>query len=437
MSQDEHPQTFTVASDERLVELIRSAKTRIVVVAPALTSAVAEAVASRCSDEALDITAILDADEEVYRLGYGDQATLETLRNAMTQSGLGLALQPGVRIGMIIADGQMLIYSPVPRLIEAGSDREAKPNAILIRDNAVERVAAAASGAGEGVLEIGKQGLGPDDVDEITKKLAAQPPQAFDIARAVRVFSSRAEFVELQVENVRMNSRRVALPPELLGIRDESLRGRVSGGVSAPEVSGPFDIEMEWEDGSTEITKVSSKWVSDQRAKIERDFTFVVPRHGRVILTRDKAAFQAAVERFERNCERYRVAVEAKLSEETAQFKQSLMNEYLPSWQASPPRQLTRFSPNPTHSDIEVYLSEVLDRLLKQAFVFEPVRCSVIFKGITYASTCDDAFITSLTGAMRKRGVPEREIERLFRAFDAAGSVETKRAPIGQAEPLT
>ena len=138
MSQDEHPQTFTVASDERLVELIRSAKTRIVVVAPALTSAVAEAVASRCSDEALDITAILDADEEVYRLGYGDQATLETLRNAMTQSGLGLALQPGVRIGMIIADGQMLIYSPVPRLIEAGSDREAKPNAILIRDNAVE-----------------------------------------------------------------------------------------------------------------------------------------------------------------------------------------------------------------------------------------------------------------------------------------------------------
>lgn len=414
-----------VASDERLVELIKSAQARLVVVAPALTTAVAKAIASRCTNEALSITAILDADEEVYRLGYGDQAALEILRVAMTDSGLGLALQRGVRIGMIVADDQMMVYSPAPRLIEAGSELDSKPNAVLLSGNSVERVATAA-GAGEAAPEIGKQGLGPEDVERIEKKLAEQPPQAFNIARAVRVFSSRAEFVELQVENLRMASRRVPLPPELLGIRNEGLKSRISGGISAPNLDGPFAIRIELDDGTTVETNVTSKWISDQRAKIERKFTFIVPKHGRVILTGEKKEFEAYVDRFQRNCERFRDAVTAKFFEEKAQFKQSLMQEYLPIWTTSPPAQLTRFISNPSGAEIESYLSDFLDNLLQGAFVFEPVRCTVIYKGITYASTCDDAFIKSLTNAMLKRGVPKGQVEKLFSAFDAASTVKSR-----------
>lgn len=68
--------TFAVASDEALVGLISRARNRLVVIAPALTQAVADALARRFDDLGqLDVTVILDSDPEVYRLGFGDQPT--------------------------------------------------------------------------------------------------------------------------------------------------------------------------------------------------------------------------------------------------------------------------------------------------------------------------------------------------------------------------
>lgn len=115
--------TFAVASDEALVELILRAKSRLVVIAPALTSPVAEAVSSRFDDLGqLGITVILDSDPEVYRLGFGDQEALETIRKASDNSLFDLREQPGVRIGLVISDDATMIYSPVSKNIEAGSE---------------------------------------------------------------------------------------------------------------------------------------------------------------------------------------------------------------------------------------------------------------------------------------------------------------------------
>ncbi len=73
--------TFAVASDEALVELISRARSRLVVIAPALTKPVADAVSRRFDELGqLSVTVILDADPEVYRLGFGDQEALETIR---------------------------------------------------------------------------------------------------------------------------------------------------------------------------------------------------------------------------------------------------------------------------------------------------------------------------------------------------------------------
>jgi hypothetical protein len=70
--------TFAVASDASLVDLIQRARRRLVVVCPALTDLVASALADRLADEgSLCVTVILDADPEVYRLGYGTEGALE------------------------------------------------------------------------------------------------------------------------------------------------------------------------------------------------------------------------------------------------------------------------------------------------------------------------------------------------------------------------
>lgn len=414
-------QTFAVASDECLIELIRSARNQLVVVAPALTPPVAKALADRCGDETVSLNVVLDADPEVYRLGYGDQAALETLRVAMTANGLALARQAGIRIGLIVADERMLVYSPVPRLIEAGSANPDKPNAVVISGDAVRQVATAAAGGGESPSEIGLEGLGPDDISKIETELSNAPPQQFNIARAIRVFSSQAEFVELEIENLRVTVRRVPLPSDLMGIRSEGLISRINSTLSAPsEVNGPFDVEVEQADGKTKSTKVDSRWVNEQRAAIEREFTFLVPRHGRVILIRDKKRFQAELDRFERNIERYKAAASAAFDKSREDFKKALIEEFLPAWEGSPPDYVTRYYPHPSKQQIKDRLCERLDGLLEEASSFQPIRCRVLYKGITWASANDPEFTKSLTETMRKRGVPKAELAKLFSEFDAA-----------------
>jgi len=78
--------TFAVASDEALVGLIKHTRKRLVVIAAALTQAVADPLSRRFGDLGDAMTAILDFDPEKYRLGFSDKATLETFRAASAKN---------------------------------------------------------------------------------------------------------------------------------------------------------------------------------------------------------------------------------------------------------------------------------------------------------------------------------------------------------------
>ena len=139
--------TFTVATDSAVISLIESAKRRLVVIAPALSRAVADALAARFDElEHLDIRVIVDADAEVYRLGFGEREALEVIRDAASRNLLDLRVQPGVRIGVIISDEDTMVFAPVSKNIEAGSDTAEKPNAIVLRGASTEKLVRA-SGA--------------------------------------------------------------------------------------------------------------------------------------------------------------------------------------------------------------------------------------------------------------------------------------------------
>jgi hypothetical protein len=115
--------TFTVATDAAVISMIESAKRRLVVIAPALSLAVATALAARFDDlERLDLRVILDADAEVYRLGFGEREALDVIRDAASRNLLDLRVQPGVRIGVIISDEDTMVFAPISKNIEAGSD---------------------------------------------------------------------------------------------------------------------------------------------------------------------------------------------------------------------------------------------------------------------------------------------------------------------------
>jgi hypothetical protein len=191
----EPARTFAVASDEALENLICSAQSRLVVIAPALTKSVAEALRRRLDDRVtLRVTVILDADPEVYRLGFGDQEALDVIREASGNNRFDLRQQCGVRIGVVISDGTTMVYSPVSKNIEEGSTSVDMPNAIVWTGGAGDRIAAAAgadSSEGASTREVGKLALEPTRVQKMQTDLEKNPAKSFDITRRMNIFASK------------------------------------------------------------------------------------------------------------------------------------------------------------------------------------------------------------------------------------------------------
>ncbi len=417
------PLAFDAADDEALCALIAAARTRLAVIAPAVTAAVAQALVARLADlDTLALSVVLDADAEVYRLGYGDADALDLLRKAMVDHGDVLRMQPGVRIGVVAADDELLIFAPTPRLIEAGSAAAHKPNAIRLGGGSA--AAALAASVGEAV---GTKALTPVEVAGVQADLARNPPKPFDISRAVRVFQSQARFVELELRNISFAARTVSLPDDLLGLVDDDLRTRIGTRLK------PFDeqltrVRMNWKTGDKEDERtVDASALNKARARIEKDFTFVVPRFGRVILRSDEAAFEAAVEDLFENAKRYQAALLEALKAKREDFCSRLEKEFGPRWKQQPPRSATRFdsSPDAVAKALRRCVEKVADDALSLA---EPAK-HLLYKEIAFENISDKAFVETITNRLKQAGAPDEVIASLFKQFDAASAGDQGAKP--------
>ncbi len=279
---------FTTASDDTLIELIRSAILQLIVVAPGLTTPVAKALRECIGPlPAQSLTVILDADPEVYRMGYGDMKALEIIRTASAEQLFELREQPGVRIGVVVSDNRTMVFSPVSRNVEAGSTSVEKPNALVIEGAAAETLAHATALAGPRT-EVGQTALTPERVDETVANLKADPPQPFDLSRKLKVFRSEVQFVELKMTNATFRSRRIRLPAKFQKLDDEDLRSRISSTLMLPAVlETEMDISIQTDAGQ-ETLKVNDRYIIRLRRELERVFFHDWKARGKVFLRRDK-----------------------------------------------------------------------------------------------------------------------------------------------------
>ena len=131
--------TFVNANDLTMVEWIEGAKERLVIVAPALTGKVVDALLKK-DGATIDTTVVLDTNPEIIRLGYGDQDGLRKITDAIRNKQLRVGKQPGIRTGLLISDHQTIVYSPIPANFEEGSNDPEKPNALLLARSATESI---------------------------------------------------------------------------------------------------------------------------------------------------------------------------------------------------------------------------------------------------------------------------------------------------------
>jgi hypothetical protein len=380
----DHDRTFAVASDETMVELISGAHNRLVVVAPAVTTRVANALARRLDELGhLDVTVVLDSDPEVYRLGFGDLDALETIRSAAANNLFDLREQSGVRIGIVIADGTTLVYSPVSKNIEAGSTSEDKPNAIILRGAAADCIASAAGADNSDLAtrpEVGGKALEPAKVQQMQANLKANPPKPFDITRRLNVFSSKVQYVEFSASNYRLTTRQIPLPPELVDVADDDLKKRITG-----RIRGPFDgvgkLKIEFVlDQHKETVDVDDDWLKKERKRIEDEYTFQINNFVRVILSNDRGEFDKETKRFRVIVEKYQTALTAELAKSKVEFVKRIVDEFSRRWEQNPPRQFLRWGVEANTNNINRELQSLAERLFSDAVSFDPPVVKVLYK---------------------------------------------------------
>jgi hypothetical protein len=420
----EPARTFAVASDDALVDLITRARIRLVVIAPALTKAVAEAISDRFNDLGrLDTTVILDSDPEVYRLGFGDADALETIRKASANTPFDLREQPGVRIGVVISDDTTMVYSPVSKNIEAGSSSVEKPNAIVLGGRAAADIASAAGADAGGVVrkpEVGTEALDPTKVEQMQSNLKANPPKPFDITRKLNVFTSKVQYVEFSASNYRLTTRQIPLPPELVDVTNEDLRKRITGRIRAPlDGVGKLKISIE-QDGKSEAIEVDDGWLNKERKRIEDEYTFLIKKFGRVILYKDRPKFIEATNRFKLIIEKYQEALRATLTKSKAEFEERVVDEFLSRWQQSPPEYFRRWEIVPTHEKIRSVLQGFANDIFEKAVSFDEPKVDVNYKNVAPENLRDSSFLDELKKIMHKRRVPREIIDSLFEEGQAA-----------------
>lgn len=431
--------TFTTVNEASLCMAIGRCQSRLVYIAPGATQGVAQAIGTLfLRTDAPSVTVIIDVDPEVCRLGYGTEDGLKALQTLVEQHQIAIRYQPGLRVGVLIVDGDLLVYSPTPLLIEAGSVHENKPNAIALGRDPLPQLLIACAAEGErdaGVPATSEVGRGPVTPTELAESLAdlkRVPPKAFDVARVERVFNSKLQYVELEVSGYRLSSRKVHIPNDLLIGEDEALEKRLRNtftlleGKEALKVPvallDPVKLEPVVDAQAQALTVMySEQQLEADRKKLYEDFLTNVPGYGWLIRRWDRPAFDQRMAWFGRRVDAFRDGVEEKLGEAVLDSISDLASTLLPKLRERFPGRLRKqlLTAAPTDGMLLDVLRRELEAAFRQGERFFNPEVRVQFKDLTYETIQNQKFREALDRAFGQAG-GQSATARMFEEFDAA-----------------
>lgn len=404
--------SLTNANESHLVDLLQRARRRLVLVAPGVSETVATAFASawdRLGPGAVQV--VLDVDADVCRMGYGTIDGLKLLQEKAQALGETVGHQPGIRIGLLVSDDATLVFSPTPLLIEEGSKQADRPNAILLQSvpDAVAADLGIQPGA-EGRRSVGLHPLDEIKMKRIERELALAPPQPFDLARQVRVFTSQFQFVELTMSGCMVSRKKVRIPSKLVGLAR-------SAGIE-PNFHAHFDLvpgeELQVTHGQRKITERS---LQKQRRLIEKQFITVLPGYGSVILRSQKADFEQSIATLRADVNLFSEGITEGLRQRMSSSSDAVVKALLPAVEKNPPAEWTKLHGNMLP---EGFVAKSLTEDIQSAFgepedLVTEMSVKLVFKDLAYESLVDPKFLETARKAMPG-------VDCLHKEFNAAGT---------------
>lgn len=415
-------QTFTAVTDERLAATIRQARSRVVLVTPGISEVVALAI--EALTVVLDrpkVVVILDPDEDAYRVGYGDLKGIERLRTLVERPSITLRSQRGLRIGVLIADDDILLWAPTPKAVEGDRD-EGEPNGIRLdrtADVSAQLDQALGPDDSNAVLtraDIGRDTLNAEQVAVTVKALAANPPAPVDLSKIARIFSTKIQFVECTLRGAQWTERETKVSSLLLNADvPEGLKELFDTKIRPFSKQADLAVEVQAMVRGQLAFDMTGKPIMDSRtqAEIRQDWDDILKRYlrrmrnfGLLIRRADKPAFEAEVAAFQTVLQTwvkgFRKEVEKDENTLVSDITKLIMT-----------RMAAKSSPAQPQMKPES-VEEMIRAGIQGMRIIEP-SVKLVFKDVSWESTGDPEFRKALGEVL-----PKEDAQGWFKVYAAA-----------------
>jgi len=399
---------FLNVNTKYLVDKIHQANSSVIYASAGLNQDIASALINTAKKIGVgNVSILLDVSEHVMRLGYGDIDGVTLLQ----ENNISIKEASGLRVGALLCDGEGVIFTPTPLLIEAEKDNPDCPNGIKAGAEQIRDIRQAIcpskdsieSSESVPVPEVGIEEVGQQQVKGVYESLKSNPPQKFDVARKVGVFSTAIEFVEIKLIGCKIQSRSVPIPSELLvGDVDKQVKDQLSAGFKILE----------------KTSKLSGGEISVKLNEIKKQYIQRIPAYGSVLLKANKKSFNTAIDGLRGEIETFKTDIKAGLSKEIEQAKLRLAGALIPNIKKNPPKELLGqiMGDKPTDETVQKYVEAKLENIFPNIDSFiNQMSLDCIFKAVTYESISSKSF---------QKDVQERFPfvcwDKMFEEFNAA-----------------
>ena len=344
---------------------------------------------------------------------------MEKLFAAAQQFNIPLKRQPGLRIGLLMTDDKVLVWTPTPLMFEAPR-QHAEPNGITLSPQTFEELPQALGVDADepnSPVEIGTLALEIGEIKKVVAAIKAAPPAPFNLARLSRVFSAKFQFIETVLRGAELTKREMRLdslilnsdaPEALRPLLHTTIQPFSTDADKTVEVGVLVNGELAYRKTGEVLTRLTTQ--AEMRAYWDTlidQYIVNLPGFGKIIRLTDKAKFEAGRAAFELILKAWVVGFQL-LVKDNHEKRVGKVVDLIESRmeKASAKEKLTR-------AQIEDLVRKGLDKLR----VIEP-GIKVVYKNITVESTRDQEFLDIL-----KKNLSAEELEDWFRIFDAAPMV--------------
>lgn len=416
---------FQSIQDQDLVQRIEHASTRLVFMAPGVSGGIAKALgACMQSGKVAQVVIVLDADEEACRLGYCDAPSLAALFADAARCGFPIRRQAGLRIGLLMADDDVLIWTPTPLMFEAPRTA-VEPNAIVLTPQTFKALPEALGIDPQKPMqtaEIGASLLQVQEVATVVAALKAVPLASFDMSRLARVFSAKFQFIETVLHGAELIRREMRLdsllvnsdvPEALRSLLQTRIQPFSTDANKTVEVPILLNGELVYRRNSQQpLTKPTTQ--AEIRAywtTLTDAYVYNLPGFGKIIFHEDKLKFEQEKTAFEEVLKAWVEGFRELVQENHHQRVDGIVNLIVKRMALADDGQ--KLTPQAIRALVEKGLASLR--------IIEP-GVKVVYKNITVESARDQEFNEVLDKA-----VPKEKLQAWYEIFSAAPLMQATR----------